>query len=81
MATTGWQETVDGFAVGPAFELDNGDGTATSVRTFWTDEDGVTVSVDGGDGMMPAARLAALIALLGEVANLRGPAPVSDARP
>ena len=47
-----WRKISSGFAQGPETVLTLSRGQEVKIETFWTDEDGVTVTVDAGDSML-----------------------------
>lgn len=48
---TDWRKIASGFAQGPELILDLSRGQA-NVQAYWSDEDGVTVTVDAGEDVL-----------------------------
>ena len=71
-----WQFRDDGYADGPAIEVENGEKPVT-VSAVWTDEDGVCVSVDSGDEPLPARAAYRVCAAIMELASLAAPVPAA----
>lgn len=69
-----WRVTAPGFAVGPEKVLGGVDGGRVVLQAYWTDEDGVCVSVDAGDGPISGPLAEAVAVHLIQLAAL--PAPV-----
>ena len=69
-----WQITAPGFAVGPELVVEGSGGARAALSTFWTDEDGLCVSVDAGDVLWPGPLAERVAAELVRLAAL--PAPV-----
>jgi hypothetical protein len=68
-----WSVIEDGFATGPVEHVEDGERVVT-VSAVWTDEDGVSVSVDSGDEPLPARMVDKVWATAGKLAALAGPA-------
>lgn len=71
-----WQFKGDGYAEGPAVEVENGAHPVT-VSAVWTDEDGVCVSIDSGDEPLPARAAYRVCAAVMELACLPAPVPAT----
>ncbi|ASR83219.1 hypothetical protein FDI29_gp49 [Arthrobacter phage Abidatro] len=69
-----WTMVSEGFALGPVREITERGRTLT-LRTIWTDEDGVCVEIDTGDEPVPASMLPAMTEAAGVLAFT--PAPTS----
>lgn len=72
-----WQGTVDGFAVGPVVTVGDPAGGPVEVRlsTYWTDDEGLTVSIGHGDELIPARMLSAVAAAIARLQDLPVPTP------
>lgn len=67
-----WTVKGDGYAEGPAIEVENGENPVT-VSAVWTDEDGVCVSIDSGDEPLPARVAFRVCAAVMELASTPAP--------
>jgi hypothetical protein len=74
MVAQEWRLTAPGFAVGPEKVLGGLDGVRVVLSAYWTDEDGVCVSVDAGDAPIPGPLAESVAVHLIQLAAL--PAPV-----
>ncbi|UXE05193.1 hypothetical protein SEA_JAMUN_47 [Arthrobacter phage Jamun] len=68
-----WTMVSDGFAVGPVRHIRERGRTVT-LRTVWTDEDGVCVEIDTGDEPVPVSMLRALTEAVGVLTFTKAPA-------
>ncbi|QGZ16940.1 hypothetical protein SEA_LITTLETOKYO_48 [Arthrobacter phage LittleTokyo] len=71
-----WTVEGDGFATGPKMEINDGDRSVV-IQAVWSDEDGVCVSLDGGDEPLPAGLAWKVCA--GMISLASTPAPVISA--
>lgn len=71
-----WTVEGDGFATGPKMEINDG-ARRVVAQAFWSDEDGVCVSVDTGDEPLPARLAWKVCAAM--IALASTPAPVLSA--
>lgn len=67
-----WDVRGDGFAEGPVKTIGLGTG-AVVVSAVWSDQDGVCVSIDSGDEVIPARYVLEVAAAAVELSRLPAP--------